>query len=140
MTEMVLMLFIQLHPVMQLLCSTNRIIRSRVLEIISILFAWDTDPLNSLDLKDTTTANTIDLAYQKFSFISNTMIAQAIKMEDLMTGVSLLDTSLILLQRSSIQNQLPLNILFSLFDSCVSDKPNKEYKNVMYIYLCLCEY
>ncbi|KAI9365601.1 armadillo-type protein [Pilaira anomala] len=121
---------VNLHPVMQLLCSTNRIIRSRVLEIISILFAWDTDPLNSLDLKDTATASTIDLAYQKISFISNTMIAQALKMEDLMTGVSLLDTSLILLQRSSIQNQLPLNILFSLFDSCVSDKPNEEYKNI----------
>ncbi|KAI9259964.1 hypothetical protein EDC94DRAFT_635351 [Helicostylum pulchrum] len=118
-----------LHPVIQLLCSTNRIIRSRVLEIISVLFTWDTDPLRTLGLEDTT--NTVDTAYEKFVFISNTMISQAMKMDDLMTAVSLLDTSLLLLSRSSsVQDKLPTGILFSLFDACFLDLVHDEYKNV----------
>ncbi|KAI8077520.1 hypothetical protein BDF21DRAFT_439038 [Thamnidium elegans] len=118
-----------LHPVIQLLCSTNRIIRSRVLEILSVLFTWDTDPLQTLGLEDT--ANTVDTAYEKFVFISNTMITQAMKMDDLMTAVSLLDTSLLLLSRSSsVQDKLPTSILFSLFDVCFLDLINDEYKNV----------
>lgn len=105
-----------MHPVVPLLCSVNRIIRSRVLEILSVLFSWDSDPLQTLDLSES--ESTIDTAYEKILFISSTMIEQAVKMNDLMTAVSLLDSSLVLLERCTEHHTVPFDTLITLYSSC----------------------
>lgn len=112
---------------MPLLCSVNRIIRSRVLEILSVLFSWDTDPLKTLDLNDS--ESNIDMAYEKILFISSTMIHQAVKMDDLMTGVSLLDTSLVLLKRCTQTHDTPMDTLFILYQRCISNVQDNVLKS-----------
>lgn len=103
-----------------LLCSVNRIIRYRVLEILSVLFSWDTDPLQTLGLSDTECD--LKTAYEQISFISNTMIQQAVNANDLMTAVSLLDTSLVLLNRCKEKNT-PFDTLYNLYETCQKGSP-----------------
>jgi hypothetical protein len=116
-----------------LLCSSDRMIRAKVLDILSILFTWDNHPLKTLDINIEEIDNSIDDAYSKMLFISNTMIIEAIKFDDLMTAVSLLETSLILLERS--QQKLSADtysIFISLFNICLNEiDENSSYENVI---------
>jgi hypothetical protein len=48
-----------------LLCLSDRMIRSRVLEILSCLFSWDNDPLLTLNLA--TEQSNVDQGKQKFN-------------------------------------------------------------------------
>ncbi|KAI7890041.1 armadillo-type protein [Mucor mucedo] len=109
-----------LYGVMPLLCSVNRIIRYRVLEILSVLFSWDRDPLITLGLSDI--ESELDTTYEKMVFISNTMIQQAANADDLMTAVSLLDTTFVLLGRCKEKNT-PFDTLYSIYEACQAGTP-----------------
>lgn len=109
---------------MSLLCSSDRMIRSKVLEILSVLFSWDNDPLKTLHIQDNEDDTDIDTAYFKLLSISKAMIQKAVKVEDLMTGVSLLETLLVLIKRSS-KGLNPYSDVYSVFLSlyyiCVNE-------------------
>lgn len=118
-----------------LLCSSDRMIRARVLDILSILFTWDNNPLKTLDIKMEDGADTsIDFAYLKMLYISKTMIIEATKVDDLMTAVSLLETSLTLLERSQQELKSPMDtysIFLLLFNICLNEMDeNSSYRNV----------
>jgi hypothetical protein len=74
----------------------------------------------------------IDTAYNNLILISKNMIVEVVRMDDLMTAVSLLESNLTLLQRCD--NKSPeeaYEILFAVFNICLNDwYKNDEYKNV----------
>lgn len=119
---------------MSLLCSSDRMIRSKVLEILSVLFSWDDDPLNTLHLQDNEDETNVDSAYFKLLSVSKTMIKKAVKVDDLMTGVSLLETLLVLMERSSKGLDSPndiYSVFLSLFHICMNElEENNDYSEV----------
>lgn len=109
---------------MSLLCSSDRMIRSKVLEILSVLFSWDDDPLKTLHLQDKEDDTSVDTAYLKLLSVSKAMIQKAVKVEDLMTGVSLLETLLVLMERSekglNSYNDM-YSVFLSLYSICMNE-------------------
>ncbi|KAI7908207.1 armadillo-type protein [Cokeromyces recurvatus] len=121
-----------LHPFIPLLCLSDRIIRSRVLEILSILFSYDKDPLQTLNL-DTCNSN-INKAYRVIFNMAKEMIKESKKLDDLMTAVTFLDTSFTLLTQNTntdIHTTIDeaYSILYSLIDLCMYKQKN-ELKHV----------
>lgn len=117
---------------MPLLCSLDKIIRSRVIEILTVLFSYDTDPLQTLNLQGNQSNTDVDSAYNTLLLISQTMILESVKMDDLMTAVSLLESTLTLLRRCD--NKSPseaFTILLTLFNCCLEDgATDANYNNV----------
>lgn len=138
--------------IMSLLCSSDRMIRSKVLEILSVLFSWDDDPLKTLHLQDKEDDTSVDTAYLKLLSVSRAMIQKAVKVEDLMTGVSLLETLLVLMERSekglNSYNDI-CSMFLSLYSICMNEvgeasdhdeiskllKTNRLKNNLIYIIL-----
>lgn len=106
---------------MPLLCSTHRMIRARVIEILSVLFSWDPDPIQTLGLRNVQ-KNPIDGVYHVMLDLSKEMLmAQDGSLDQVMTGVSLLETSIELLKRMNVPDiQEMVQLIVMLIDICLN--------------------
>ncbi|CEG74148.1 hypothetical protein RMATCC62417_09404 [Rhizopus microsporus] len=106
---------------MPLLCSTHRMIRARVIEILSVLFSWDPDPIQTLGLRNVQ-KNPIDGVYRIMLNLSKEMLmAQDGSLDQVMTGVSLLETSIELLKRMNVPDiQEMVQLIVMLIDICLN--------------------
>ncbi|CEG83507.1 hypothetical protein RMATCC62417_17414 [Rhizopus microsporus] len=110
-----------LFPTMPLLCSAHRMIRARVIEILSVLFSWDPDPIQTLGLRNVQ-KSPIDGVYHMMLDLSKEMLmAQNGSLDQVMTGVNLLETSIELLKRMDTPNtQEMVQLIVMLIDICLN--------------------
>ncbi|KAI9483166.1 MAG: armadillo-type protein [Benjaminiella poitrasii] len=118
-----------LHSFISLLCLSDRIVRARVVEILSILFIWDKDPLQTLNLE--TCHSDTNKAYMVMLKTVKGMIKEAKKLDDLMTAISLLDASFALLTQINQTDINPLSdmayhVLYALISLCVNHEEGGE--------------
>lgn len=110
---------------MPLLLVSNRMIRSRILEILSRLFSWDDDPLKTLALGNKESGGS---SYQVVSRIAIDMIKEATVLDELLTGISFLNISLALLEDESYQEAY--QVLYGLFCVCLHRDIDTQFRHV----------
>ncbi|KAG1350294.1 hypothetical protein G6F62_003322 [Rhizopus arrhizus] len=111
--------------VIPLMCSTNRMICSRVIEILSVLFSWDLNPIKTLGLNG---QETLSGAYEiMIKMAKEMMLVQSIN--QVMTATSLLDTSLELLKRTPCEQDIT-QTLIPLLDICLGRQTHTEFDHV----------
>lgn len=104
------------------MCSTNRMICSRVLEILSALFSWDPNPTKTLGLNG---QETLSGAYEiMIQMAKEMMLVQS--MHQVMTATGLLDTSLELLKRTPCEQDIT-QTLVPLLDICLGRQTHTEF-------------
>ncbi|OBZ83108.1 hypothetical protein A0J61_08840 [Choanephora cucurbitarum] len=121
-----------MHSVFPLLQSSNRMIRSRVLEILNALFEWDDKPLETLGLANPEDDPTdLSLAYLRLSQVSIKTIRKSDKLDQLTTSLSLLEKTFILLKRVSNPSlsEPAYDVLYQTICCCLDlpDAVNMDY-------------
>ncbi|RCI02426.1 hypothetical protein CU098_000638, partial [Rhizopus stolonifer] len=120
-----------MHPIIPLLNSNHRMIRSRLLEILSALFSWDDDPLETLGLQHTTPG--IEQAYTTLSEASMKTIREAATMDQLTTAISLLETVFVLLKRTSMDLSKDAYLILCDLVSICLDKDHPSLQAIQHL-------
>lgn len=89
----------KLYTLESLLYCNSRIVRARVIEILSVLFEWDSNPLETLGKPTNDEVDRLDQCYDNMFNLAISMIENANQVDTLTTGVSIMDCSFILLKR-----------------------------------------
>lgn len=98
---------------------------SRVIEILSVLFSWDLNPIKTLGLNG---QETLSGAYEiMIKMAKEMMLVQSIN--QVMTATSLLDTSLELLKRTPCEQDIT-QTLIPLLDICLGRQTHTEFDHV----------
>lgn len=106
---------------MPLFCYAHRMVRARVFEILSVLFSWDPDPIQTLGLRNVQ-ENPIDGVYRIMLDLSKEMLlAQDGTLDQVTTGVNLLETTIELLKRMDTPDtQEMVQLIVMLIDICLN--------------------
>ncbi|KAI8642330.1 armadillo-type protein [Parasitella parasitica] len=120
-----------LHTFIPSLLSSDRMIRARILEIVSQLFTYDPDPLVTLNLSSDDSS--VEQAYLSISGLALDMLEKSASSSDAATVVSLLEASFTLLQRRENAKVCCADAAFSalhqLLHVCM-DKGGEKLPNV----------
>ncbi|KAF1800470.1 hypothetical protein FB192DRAFT_1380882 [Mucor lusitanicus] len=121
-----------MHFFIPSLLSSDRMVRARMLEITNELFAWDPDPLLTLNLSSS--ASNVPQAYLTISELAIDMIKESAALNDTMTAVSLLDASFTLLQQSpnaeGCSSDAAYTTLHQLLQVCMDSDTHDQLQNV----------
>lgn len=113
---------------MPLVCSTHRMVRSRVIEILTVLFSWDPNPIKTLDLQ--AQIQDLDQAYEVMLRLAKQMIMTQ-PMDIIMTGVDLLQAIIELIKRTNSTCQDLENLLFSLLNTCLDQEQTLDHVSLL---------
>ncbi|KAI8877524.1 hypothetical protein K501DRAFT_230121 [Backusella circina FSU 941] len=118
-----------LYPLESLLYSNSRMVRARVIEILSVLLEYDPNPLTTLGKPTESNINPLDQCYHTLHQLAISMIENAREIDTLTTGVSIMECSFVLLKRRELPEAC-FHILLTLSDICLdNNKTNdKKYK------------
>ncbi|KAI8987103.1 armadillo-type protein [Pilobolus umbonatus] len=116
-----------LASLLSLLDSTSKIVRIRVIEIVSELYTWDSNPLLTLGLTKDTDGNSLMKGYDYTLRLAMNILQHSESIDFIMTGVSLVDVSMILLTRMSYPHEAPCSTLLSVSNICLNVETKDEH-------------